>query len=323
MEKLSWYDVFLENLNSKFPKRVYLIEELMSLLCIEREAAYRRLRKDVFFPMHEIVKISAAWNISLDEIIGINSGSTPFQMQTLNYLTPELKDIQHLKRKMKILEQVTSAPHSEYMEVCNKLPRPINIDFPILYRFEIFKWAYQYNYNAETNSTTPYSKVIFSEELSQQFNIYSRLIKKITNSSFILDQLIFDHFVQNIKFFHSILLINDEEKELLKSQLFLLLDYITELAATGCYPDTQNKVNIYISQLNINTNYSYYYADGLKLCRINAFGKFDVLSYDTEMINYFRTWMNLKKRSAIQISETNEKSRIEYLTKQRQIIDTL
>jgi hypothetical protein len=96
-----------------------------------------------------------------------------------------------------------------------------------------------------------------------------------------------------------------------------------EIANKGHYPNTQNKVSLYISHLNINTNYSYYYADKMKLCRVHAFGKFDILSYDLDMVNNFRNWMNLKKRSAIQISEANERSRIEYYTKQQEIINSL
>jgi hypothetical protein len=41
------------------------------------------------------------------------------------------------------------------------------------------------------------------------------------------------------------------------------------------------------------------------------------------MVSNFKTWMQLKKRSAIQISEVDERSRIEFFTKQRKIVDSL
>ena len=57
-----WYNHFMKVLFAKYPKRAQLLEALMHLLQIEREAAYRRLRKDVPFAIQEIVKISAAWH---------------------------------------------------------------------------------------------------------------------------------------------------------------------------------------------------------------------------------------------------------------------
>jgi len=42
-----------------------------------------------------------------------------------------------------------------------------------------------------------------------------------------------------------------------------------------------------------------------------------------ELVENFKAWMNLKKRSSIQISEANEKCRIEFFTKQREIVGGL
>jgi hypothetical protein len=320
MEEYSWYDAFIDNLNELYPKKAQLAEELIDLLCIEREAAYRRLRKEVIFPMHEIVKIAAAWDISLDEIIGIHSGLISFQMQPLNYVTPSNKEMSNLLRKVKSLEHLEDCPNAEYMEICNRLPRPIYIKSMTLYRFEIFKWLYQYNTD---KMYTPYSQIIVPEKICRQFELYTQNIKNIAQTSFILDQKLFEHLIHSIKYFHSIALVTDEEKEQIKVKLFEMLQYLMEIATKGCYPDTQKKVNIYISQLTINTNYSYYYTDKFKACRIHAFGKHDVNSYNLEMVEQFKIWMDLKKRTSIQISETNDKYRFEFYTKQKQLIETL
>jgi len=320
MEEYSWYDAFIEELYEQYPKKAQLAEELMNLLCIEREAAYRRLRKEVVFPIHEIVKIASAWNISLDGISGINSGLVPFQMQPLNYVNPSNKEMINLKNRVKALEHFEISPDAEYMEICNKLPRPIYIRSMTLYRFEIFKWLYLYNTD---KTSVPYSQVIIPEKICQQFEGYIKNISNIKNSSFILDPMIFEHLVSNVQYFNSLLLISDDEKEQIKNKLYEMLDYLMAIAARGCYPNTESKVNLYISQLSINTNYSYYFTEKLKSCRVHAFGKFDICSYDLEMVNNFKNWMNLKKRSSVQISEANEMKRIEFFSKQRKVIDGL
>jgi hypothetical protein len=320
MKKITWYDIFIENLYEKFPKKKQLVEELMELLSIEREAVYRRIRKDVQFTAHETISIARTWNISLDEIIGANSGLVPFQLQPINYLNPSKKEMLNFKKKINSLEYFKTASNSEYMEVCNKFPRPLTTGFVNLYRFKIFNWAFLYN-NEEPHIC--FSEVTIPDKVSKEFKIYNKLIRNVTTTHLILDQNIFENIVNNIQYYHSVLLLSDKEKELIKKELHKLLDYMTEIANTGSYPETKNKVNIFISHISINTNYSYYYSDNLKSCRVHAFGKFDICSYENEMVDNFRNWMIQKRRSCFQISEVNEKSRIEYFMKQRGIVDEL
>jgi len=320
MEENTWYDIFIELLQEKYPKSSQLISELMNLLCIEREAAYRRLKKTVLFTADEIAKIAATWNISLDEIIGVNSGIVPFQMFPFNYLNPSPKELIYLQKRVRMLEHLKTCASSEYMEVCNRLPRPISIGFQNLYRLEVLNWAYQYN---NDESQKMFSKILFTQKVSEEFEKYKKTVVFIKNTSFILDEMVFEYVVNNIQYYNSVLVITDEEKEILKKELHALLDYLMEIASKGYYPESQKKVDLYISQLCIDTNYSYYYTDTLKTCRIHAFGKFDITSLESTMVANFRNWMNLKKRSAIQISEVNEKRRFEYFTEQRKIVDSL
>jgi hypothetical protein len=72
--------------------------------------------------------------------------------------------------------------------------------------------------------------------------------------------------------------------------------------------------------MNIGTNYSYFYTEKLKMCRIHAFEKHDIFSYDAKMVDNFRTWMQQKRRTSIQISEVDEKSRIDFFMKQRELV---
>jgi hypothetical protein len=320
MNEHTWYDVFLENLHEKYPKKTQLVEEIINLLCIEREAVYRRLRKEVVFPVHEIVKIATAWNISLDEVTGINSGIVPFKLVPINYINPSKNEMIFLQQRIRALEQFITYKNSEHMEVGNKLPRPISTGFPILYKLKIFNWDYLYNRD-ETNNC--FSEVIIPEEISQGVQAFSENVKKIDFTHFILDQKVIEFITRYVQYYHTILLITKEEKELIKEELHALLDYLTEIANKGYYPETQKKVNIYISQIHNNTNYNYYYSDGTKSCSVHAFGKYDLCSYDQELVFNFRNWMNLKKRASIQISEVNERSRIEFFSKQRLIIDAL
>ena len=315
-----WYDHFMDAIAAKYPRKTQLTKALMDLLCIEREATYRRLRKEVAFPAHEVVKIAATWNISLDEIIGVNAGKIFFQMQPINFLDPSKREFSNLQKRVRSVDFLRNSPCSEYMDVCNKLPRSLTAGFPFIYKFAIFKWAYQYS-NERTDAL--FSQMVVPERVRREVADFYQNIKYTANTSFIFDSMIFDYLVRDIQYFHSIMLLTDEEKEQIKQDLFKFLDYLLEVANKGYYPETKKKVTIYISKININTNYSYYHTESLKICRIHAFGKYDISTYDPEMIENFVTWMQLKKRTSVQISEVDARGRVEFFAKQRQLIESL
>jgi len=320
MIRETWYDYFFKLLYEKYPKKADLAHALMELLCIEREAAYRRLRKEVMFPAYEIGKIAAAWNISLDELVGVNLGQVSFQMRQMNYIDPSEDELIVLRSIIKSIHYIRRFPNAEFMDICNKLPRKLLAGYEYLNQFYLFKWLYQYG---NEKDVVPYSEASISENKSKLTKDYYHAVKLVPTSSFIWDRKLFDYLVSDIRYFHSIQLITDEEKDLIKNDLYNFLDYMLDVANKGCYPETQSKVNLYISQLHVDTNYSYAFSPESSLCYIHVFEKYELYTLNTEMIANFRTWMQLKKRTSVQISEVDERGRIEFFAKQRQLIDTL
>jgi hypothetical protein len=145
----------------------------------------------------------------------------------------------------------------------------------------------------------------------------------VANIGYIWDPMMFNYLVNDIRYFTSIYLITEEDKELLKSELFAFLDYMSVVSSKGCFPETGNRVNLYISQINLDTNYSYFYSKDIRVSRVRTFIKHEMSSTDVEMTESFKKWLNLKRRSSIQISGVDELKRIEFFMKQRQLIDSL
>ena len=312
-----WYDSFLEALYKKYPKKSQLTEALMDLLSIERESAYRRLRKQIIFPVHELIKIASAWNISLDKIAGINSNRISFKAYLSNYIAPTAEQLRYIQR----IIQICNYPNMKYMEVSNKLPRSLTSGFNYLRRYQLLKWMYQFVKDEER--ILPYSKIFFPAKIIGLVSDYHKAVKNVENTTYVWDNMLFNSLVCDIRYYCSIYLITDEEKELIKQDLYAFLDYMLEVATKGCWPETYNEVNLYISHINIDTNYNYYYSEKYKVCRVHAFAKSEIYSNDPVMIEDFVAWMELKKRASVHISKTNEKSRIEFFMKQRELIDAL
>jgi hypothetical protein len=54
-----------------------------------------------------------------------------------------------------------------------------------------------------------------------------------------------------------------------------------------------------------------------------VFEKFEIYTLNAKMTDHFKTWIQMKKRTSVQISEVDERSRIDFFTKQRQLVDSL
>jgi len=320
MRNKTWTDSFIDTLNEKYPKKAQLTENLMNLLYLEREPVYRRLRQEVIFTIEEIAKISSAWNISLDKITGVQPGQIPFHMQPVNYFHPSEYEIKFLQHIIGTIHDLKNFSDAEFMDVSNQLPRQLRAGYRHLNHFFLFKWIYQYDNDQDT---LRYSEVDSSEEMIQMTADYFEAIKNIPQSYFILDYFLFEHLTHSIQYFTSFEMITHGDKELIKNDLYALLDYMEKIAKNGCYPETQNKVDLYISQLDIDTNYSYTYTHQANICFVHVFDKYEIYTYNPEMVKNFKKWMHLKKRTSILISEVDKKSRIEYFSKQRRMVEKL
>jgi hypothetical protein len=314
-----WYHEFLKTLSSKYPKKNQLVEALMDLLHIEREAVYRRLRKEVFFTINEFVQIATVWNISVDDILGLHFKEFRFKVQLMDYLHPSDEDLRTLRNMVHYFEEIKNSPDLEYMEVGNKLPRMLVIGFPLVNRMSLLRWTYHAGM-----SVLPLSKIFYTDEVSKYATAYHQAAKKLPQVSFVVDVRSLNYLIEDIRYFHSIMLVSDEEKEQLKNELYAIIDYGLEIAGKGCWPETGNKVNLYVSQLNIDTSYNYYYYNGAtRSSSVHIFGRSEIYTDDKVMIDKIRTMMHAKKQSSILISGVNEQSRIAYFEEQRKMVDSL
>ena len=320
MKNNGWYDSFLKNLSIRYPKKTQLVQELMGLLSIEQEAVYRRLRKDVIFHAYEIAKIASEWNISLDKIMNIAPGKISFQMQLVDYLEPSNPDEYLFQSIIEDILYTKDFPDTEFMETCNKLPRSLFAGYSYLNQFYLFRGFP----NTITNEdAVSFSQVIISEKSCRLAESFHQAIKQVPNTYFILDYRLFDNLIRDVQCFHSVRLITDEEKEFIKKDLYALLDYMSDVASRGYYPETKNKVSFYISQLSVDTNYSYIITDKENVCFFRVLDKYEIYTHNSEMMKRFKIMMKFRKRTSVQISEVNAKSRIDYFERQRQIVESL
>lgn len=316
----SWQKLFIEELHKKYPRKSRLVNDLAIMLSVERESIYRKLRKETKFSIEEVMEIASKLNISLDNITGTASKESIFKTVVVDYLNPSEDHLKYIKHTNEYLHYFANKPNVEYIEVANKLPRSIIFLFPVLAKYRLLAWTYQYANKTEILS---FSQIHFDNKLTKLISQICINSRKINNTTFILDPQIFDNIVRNIQYLYSISIINKEEKELIKNSLFGLLDYMYEMACKGAWNDSLNRVKLYISYTNIESHYTYLGSDEFKVCRVNTFADSKMYTVNPDMIEIFADWVQLRKKASTLISQINEKSRIEFFNQQRDLIQTL
>lgn len=315
------HDVFLEEIAKRIPHKPEMAGVLADILSISRKSVYRRLKGEVPFSFYEAKVISKQLDISLDALEPDNlpASKLSYKFNPIEYINPIKTDFAMLGEMISILKFLKDFPNAEGGEITNLLPQPLYTAHQHVSRFYLFKWKYQ---TKGFEKAIPYKDVVMPDKLQK---IQEENVKwaKFLHTEYILDYLIFQYLVNDIKYFSHIRLITDEEVKLIQQDLFKILEQIDTWSRNGYFEETGRKINIYISNVNIDTSYVYLDAPDYQLTMTKAFLLNGIAS--TERINFeeLKHWVQSIKQQSISITGSNERDRIKFLKEQHDIISAL
>lgn len=318
--KSELYNSFLAKIEEKIPHKTEIAGILADILCIGKEAVYRRLRGEVPFSFHEAITISRQLGISLDSLDVIGSPiSKPLKLKLIEYINPAESDFALMEEIITILKFFKNTPDAKGGEITNILPQPLYVGYEHIFKFYLFKWKYQSN---SLSRVTPYKDIVIVDKLqkTQEENVKWA---KCLHTEYIFDNQLFNHLVTNIKHFYYVGLITEEELLRIKQDLLRILDEIDNWTRTGIFRETGKKINIYISNVSIDTSYCYIYALDYQLTIIKSFLLNGVATTDSKVFEELTHLLQSMKSQSILITECNERERFNYLKKQHEIIENL
>lgn len=315
------HDCFIAEIREKIPKKSLMSSALADILMIEKEAVYRRLRREVPFSFVEVVKICQVLGISFDNILGITSEkSRPFRLVMLEYFEPKEIDYILMDRYVTMLEHMAGEAHSEINYSGNRLPPLLWQQYRKIHDFHIFSWKYR---SDEGDKMVPYEKVRMQERMWELALRVAGAIRNFRHASFILDKSLFLTLADEISFFESLNLITPEEKQELKEEILRFIDDMEALAAGGVWSETGHPVHIYISNVYFDANYACFESNSTHMSLINAFTLNSVASLDPNTYGAMKNWLQSSKRVSTLISQSGEMQRVLFFAKQREIINSI
>lgn len=310
----------IEAMNSKIPDGTRLANVLIDILYIGKEAVYRRLRGEVPFTLNEAAIIARELGISLDNTVGTKTSENAMFDLSMIDATDPIKAYEIIIRQYcETYKSIKDLDNTEFGVAANLIPQVFYLKYTNLSKFRLFKWIYQ---NDKGNSSNTYSDLIIPDHIRDLQKEYVRETQFVKTTIYILDELIFSYFINDVRYFININLIKKEEVELIKKDLMHLLDDLEEYATKGKFK-SGTSLQVYVSNVNFEATYSYLTSPIVNMAMFRLYSINAILSTDPLVYNYNKEFiLSLKKYSTL-ISESAEMQRIQYFNRQREIIRSL
>lgn len=315
------HDKFLEILKERIPERGKAATFLMDVLYIEKEAAYRRLRREVPFTFAEVAILSKKLNISLDSLLEVmpTYRGQIYHMYGQNYFKLTEIDYKMSRDYIATIKAAGQNAYSEFGFAYSIIPMHFSLRYQAIFRLYMLKWMYQFG---APGSISSYAEIEIPNLLREFHQQYLHEVQNIKYTYFVWDKQLLNYIVSDIKYFNSIHIISDEDVALIKEDLISFLNDLERLTQVGAY-DTGNKVEIYVSNLNFETTYSYLLSDNVNLSMISTFMLSSATSIELEACEHMRMWVQALKRTSTLISGCSELDRHTFFKKQRDYLDKI
>jgi len=311
----------LEALEKKIPDKAQLAEMLMDTLFMEKGAIYRRLRGEVPFSFYEVVFIAEKLGISLNNLVYADSVKIDrFELNMVEYLNMEEADYKQWESYIALVSTAKNDLQSEIAETSNVLPISIYAGFNSLSKY----FLYKYNYlSSGIENRISFGELVFPERLQRIFRSYFIESKNFAKTIYMWDYLIFQYLVTDIHFFYSINLISIDDIQKIKDDLFALLNYVERITLNGRFEETGNPVFFYISDINLDADYSYMQFNDMYMSHVRTFMLNSVTSSNEFSYWKIKSWIDSLKKSSTLITQSGAIYRADFFEKQHAIISEL
>lgn len=297
-----------------------MINALMELLPIGREAIYRRLRGEVPFTFEEVAKVSLKMGFSLDAIVGIeNQDRAVFDLNVLDIDNLNADYCNRVNGYIEFFRELRTQKNVRARFAFSTLPYSFYLPFDNLAKFRLYRWYYQVN---KSQSSISFSEIIMSEEALQAHRDFIIESRSIQRAVYILDREIFNSIIKDINYFFKLNLITTEELELLKGELLELINELETLAISGVYKNG-TKVALYLANVDLEASHSHFESEivGVSHLRVLAINGLD--SQSPRVSDVQKEWIDSLKRCSTLITQSGEVDRFAFFRKQRTAVSLI
>ena len=302
-----------QQIKTRITDQTLLVDEIAKLLDISTDSVYRRMRGEKNITLDEIHKLCTHYHVSLDQLMGIETGALLFQGQFLS--KKDFSYDKYLTNMMHTIAYYNSYKEKEFYYMCKDMPIFHNFNFREIAAFKWFFWLKTYFQYPEFAK----AKFRFSDYPDELFALNQKIITLYNQlpCTEIWNIESMSIFLRQIEFYREgQVLESDEDAYILYDILGKIWDHLEMQASLGYkfnYGDPEKKptapFNMYFNEVLLGDNNMLIILDGVKMSliahtTINYMTTRDV-KFNENMYNHIQTQM---QRSTL-ISEVSEKER--------------
>lgn len=307
-------------IKSALPEKTNVALYLMDLLSLGKEAVYRRLRGTVSFNIEESALISKDLNISLDHIVGMRSAEKAmFNLSLIQ--TPNMMEdyCAYMESYIQAFRKIRPYADSKCQLACNSIPCPFYIQYNLISKFYLYKWAYQMQ---GFDSLLKFSQFSIPQSVNDIHREFINECHFLPNTSFVLSRDIFISLAKDIALFSRLNLFSKVETQQIKEELLELLYNLESIAALGIRNEV-SRVSFYLSNIDFESSYMHLECVDFELSFFRVFSFGSINSLKPQVCKVHKEWINSLKRSSTLISQSGDVHRAEYFNEQRELLNTI
>ena len=318
--KNSIVNELINEMKERIAPKETLANFLTNTLCMGKEAVYRRLRGEVAFTFDEVAVISHKLGISIDQIIGNHlSNRATFDLNLQHSPDPIESYYEILERYLRIFNYIRNDDSTTIYTAAKIIPFTLYSAYESLSKFRLCRWVYQ---NGKIKTPHSLAEMQVPEKVISAHKKLSETVKHCKKTCFIWDSNIFYSFIKEIKYFAGLNLISEEDVKQLKNELLLLLHELEQLSIKGEF-NNGNKVAIYLSNINFEATYTYIEKSDFQISLFRVYSINSMDSQNQQICTLQKNWIQSLRRHSTLISESGEVQRINFMERQKEIIEQL
>lgn len=323
MRQTELHEKFIYALEDRVMKRSVLVAQISDILKIERDSANRRLSGKVQFSIREMGILARTLGISVDSLIydDIPSCSELLVMERPGISTfSEKKALEEITSYANVWNKISEQAYSESGTVISSLPIHVYVHSPLLMQFFYFKWAH-YLQNFKGSFATYRIPRTICMEIAQ----LRESLKEMSYTFYIWNHSFMLGIINDIKYFRSMGLLEQEEVESLQAELSNMLHTLEALlmADKSECANPHHKMEHYVSSVDLEVSASYIWSEQYYHSFIFTFFMHSATFFDQSKCMKIRHWINSMKKVSTLISGSGEMARMTFLRQQRGYIEEM
>ncbi len=310
---------FIGIIKDRVPTDKNIVSFIADIVPLGKEAIYRRLRGDCPFTFDEVTTICSKLNISLDILMGINKQKNyVFSLGATLCEDPYSEHVEMMSAMFSKMNTLVDDPGVWLYRAHKSMPEEFLYKYEHLFKLYVYIVYYQI-YTADRKKMWSFAELNVPPKV---FDIQKQTVANIHKfkSIIILSKRIFIEFIEIIKYFEIMELLDHDDISKIRKELHSMINDIEKCAEKGTSFDDK-QMDIYICNIYFDCSYLLVRSDKFHLAAIGVYCLNYLSCGDPNINEIHYRWLKSLIRFSTLISVSDELKRKKFFEDQRIVID--